>query len=50
MKHRELPAAAKLTELLPQSGGEGNKQRQMLLAFTLVLPVEGETALISSAT
>lgn len=51
VKHRKLPAAAKLIdeELLPQSGGSGNKQRQMLLAFTLVLPVN-EMALSNSAT
>lgn len=37
LDHREAPAAAKLIagELLPQSGGAGNKQRQMLLAFAL---------------
>lgn len=51
LKHRKLPEAAQLIdrELLPRSGGAGSKQREMLLAFTMVLPVEGEMALISSA-
>lgn len=52
LNHQKPPASAKLIagELLPQSGGAGNKQRQMLLAFPLVLPLQGETALAHSVT
>jgi len=52
LNHQTPPAAAKLIagELLPQPGGAGNKQRQMLLTFPQVLPLQGKTSLAHSAT
>lgn len=52
LNHQKPPAAARLItgELLPQSGGAGKKQRQTLLAFPLVLALQGKTTLADCVT